>query len=86
MTTAVIYVDQQTTRPVIDGEWHRMKIAEFSEPGQPITMLCGASGAVQFRPSHARRSRQIPRQCESCDRIYRLDQGIPLQQDRLRIR
>lgn len=79
---AVIYMDLQAVRPVINGEWH--VLAKGLEPGQAFTTLCGISDTATFEPLTERRKRGIPRQCERCDAIYRRDRGIPLQQDRLR--
>lgn len=42
MTAAVIYIDPLAIHPVIDGEWHRTRLAEIPQPGQAITMLCDA--------------------------------------------
>lgn len=38
---AVIYMDLQAVRPVINGEWH--VLAKGLEPGQAFTTLCGIS-------------------------------------------
>jgi hypothetical protein len=81
--TAAIYIDPLAIHPVIDGEWHRTRLREIPVPGQVITMLCGASGAAVFELASERRRRQIPRQCERCDAIYRREQGIPPRQDRI---
>jgi len=82
--TATIYIDPLTIQPVIDDEWHRVRLVEIPAPGQIITMLCGASGAAMFQlSSDERRRRGIPRQCERCDATYRRQQGIPLRQDRM---
>jgi hypothetical protein len=81
--TAAIYIDPLTILPVIEGEWHRTDMTKIPAPGQAITMLCGASGAAVFGLSDERRRRQIPRQCERCDVIYRREQGIPPRQDRI---
>jgi hypothetical protein len=83
VTAAVIYIDPLAIHPVIDGELHRTQRAEIPQPGQAITMLCGASGIAAFQPLSQRRQRQIPRQCPRCDAICRREQGIPPQQDRL---
>ncbi|WP_410674119.1 hypothetical protein [Amycolatopsis sp. cmx-4-68] len=82
--TAAIYIDPLVIQPVIDGEWHRIRLTEIPAPGQIITMLCGASGAAMFQLSddERRRQRGIPRQCERCDAIYRHERGIPLRQNR----
>lgn len=79
--TAAIYIDPLTILPVIEGEWHRTDLTKIPAPGQVITMRCGASGAAAFELSDERRRRQIPRQCERCDAIYRREQGIPCRQD-----
>lgn len=81
--TAAIYIDPLAIHPVIDGEWHRTRLTEIPAPGQVITMLCGASGAAVFELSDERCRRQIPRQCERCDAIYRRERGIPPRQDRI---
>ncbi|GLY38409.1 hypothetical protein Amsp01_044330 [Amycolatopsis sp. NBRC 101858] len=81
--TAAIYIDPLVIQPVIDGQWHRTHLTEIPVPGQIITMLCGAAGAVVFELSDERRRRQIPRQCERCDAIYRVEHGIPLRRDRI---
>lgn len=83
MTAAVIYIDPLAIHPVIDGEWHRTRLGGIPEPGQAITMLCGATGTAAFQPLGERRSRKIPRQCLRCDAICRREQGIPPQQERL---
>ncbi|GHG08853.1 MULTISPECIES: hypothetical protein [Amycolatopsis] len=80
--TAAIYIDPLVIQPVIDGEWHRVRLTEIPTPGQVITMLCGAFGAAEFHLSDERRRHQIPRQCESCDVIDRRQRGIPLRGDR----
>lgn len=79
---AVIYVDPQAVRPVINGEWHLL--AKGLEPGQAFTTLCGISDTATFEPLSERRKSGIPRQCDDCDAAYRRAGGIPLQQDRLR--
>ncbi|ADJ48831.1 hypothetical protein AMES_7006 [Amycolatopsis mediterranei S699] len=78
----MIYVDPQAVHPVINGEWHRL--AGVLRPGQEFTTLCGISDIATFLPLSERRTREVPRQCDSCDVTYRRDHGIPLQQDRLR--
>lgn len=78
---AVIYIDPQAVRPVINGEWHRL--AGLLEPGQTLKTLCGLAATATFMPLSERRARGSPRQCETCDVVYRQDHGIPLQQDRL---
>lgn len=83
MTAAVIYLDPLVIHPVVDGEWHRTRLAEIPHPGETITMLCGISGTAAFHPLHERLQRQIPRQCPRCDALCRREQGIPPQQDRL---
>ncbi|WP_410644245.1 hypothetical protein [Amycolatopsis sp. lyj-346] len=76
--TAVIYIDPLMIQPVINGEWHRIRLTKLPAPGQIITMLCEASGPAMFRLSDdERRRRGIPRQCERCDAIYRRELGIP---------
>lgn len=82
--TAVIYIDPDAFRPVIDGKWHRGRLTGTSEAGQHVTMLCGKTAAVAFEPLSQRRARGIPQICTDCDVIYRQEHGIPLQQDRLR--
>jgi hypothetical protein len=81
--SAVIYLDPLAIQPVIDGEWHRTRLMDVPQPGQAITMLCGASGSTTFQPLGQRRSRGIPRQCIRCDAIFRSEQGIPAQEDRI---
>ena len=81
--TAAIYIDPLTILPVIEGEWHRTRLTKIPTPGQVITMLCGASGAAVFELSDERRRREIHRQCERCDVIYRRERGIPLRQERI---
>jgi hypothetical protein len=83
MMSAVIYLDPLALQPVIDGEWHRTRLTDVPEPGQAVKTLCGASGPVTYKPLGQRRSRCIPRQCASCDAIFRREQGIPLQEDRI---
>ncbi|GAB3146987.1 hypothetical protein GCM10027258_39670 [Amycolatopsis stemonae] len=83
MTTAVIYLDPLAIHPVINGEWHRARLAEIPQPGDTITMICGISATAAFQPVGQRRRRQIPRQCPRCDDICRREQGIPSQQDRI---
>ncbi|WP_410597068.1 zinc finger protein [Amycolatopsis sp. lyj-23] len=79
---ALIYLDMQTVRPVIDGEWHRL--AGALEPAEAITTLCGVTDTPVFMPLNERRSQRIPRQCDACDTIYRRSHGIPSRPDRLR--
>lgn len=82
--TALIYLDQQTVHPIINGEWHRF--AGALEPADVITTLCGISDTPMFMPLSERRSHGIPRQCDVCDvcdAIYRRDHDIPLRKDRL---
>lgn len=83
MTTAVIYLDPQTIQPVLDGKWHRLHADGTPQTGQMITMLCGATGAAEFRPSSERRSKRINQQCEECDEEFRKQQGIPSHQHRI---
>jgi hypothetical protein len=83
MMSAVIYLDPLALQPVIDGEWHRTRLTDVPEPGQAVKTLCGASRPVTYKPLGQRRSRCIPRQCVSCDAIFRREQGIPLQEDRI---
>lgn len=79
--TAVIYVDPQAVHPVINGEWHRL--TDVLTPGQAFTTLCGISDTATFKPLSERRTRGSPRQCDRCDVVYRCDQGIPLQKERI---
>jgi len=80
--TAVIYLDPAAIQPVLDGKWHRLRSDRVPQTGDSITMLCGASGATEFRPSSERRSQRINQQCEACDEILRKKKGIPSRQHR----
>jgi len=82
--TATIYLDPAAIHPVVDGEWHRTRLTDIPKPGQGVTMLCGVTAAAAFEPLEQRRARGVPRQCAHCDLMYRREQGIPLQQDRIR--
>jgi hypothetical protein len=81
--TAAIYLDPLMFQPVIDGNWHRPRLARIPRPGEAITMLCGASAAVEYRPASGRRQGQAHRQCALCDEIFRQEQGIPSWKDRV---
>lgn len=81
--SAVIYIDPAAIHPVIGSEWHRTRLLGIPEPGQGITMLCGASAAASFEPLGNRRARGVPTACPRCDAIYRRELGIPQQNTRL---
>ncbi|MDS0133198.1 MULTISPECIES: hypothetical protein [unclassified Amycolatopsis] len=83
MVAAVIYVDPQTIQPVLNGKWHRMDITAVPRPGDTVTMLCGESGAAEFKLLGQRRADRIHQQCESCDDVLRRREGIPLRRDRI---
>lgn len=82
--SAVIYLDPAVLRPVVNGYWHRPRLARIPESGQVITMLCGETAEAKFQPLSDRRAHGVPRMCPPCDSAYRREQGIPLQNDRLR--
>jgi hypothetical protein len=81
--TAVIYIDPAAIHPVIGSEWHRARLRGIPEPGQGITMLCGASAAAAFEPLVNRRNHGAPTACPRCDAVYRRELGIPQQSTRL---
>ncbi|MEU8632739.1 hypothetical protein AB0C38_11255 [Amycolatopsis sp. NPDC048633] len=83
MTAAVIYLDPIMLNPVIEGVWHHARLAGIPDPGESITMLCGATGVASFLPLGQRRNRSVPRQCDSCDVVVRRQRGIPLRQSRI---
>ena len=83
MVAAVIYVDPQTIQPVLNGKWHRMDLTAMPQPGEAVTMLCGESGAVEFKLADERRDGRIHQQCEPCDNIVRQRKGIPSRRDRI---
>lgn len=82
--TALIYIDPSAIHPVIGGEWHRTRLTGIPEPGQGITMLCGATASAAFLPASQRRDHGTPTACPRCDAIYRRERGIPQQDARLR--
>lgn len=78
--TAVIYIDPQTIQPVIDGEWHRpANLQNIPQPGEEITVLCGARATVAFEPRLQSRAHGIATMCYDCDQLYRRALGIPAQ-------
>lgn len=83
MVAAVIYVDPQTIQPVLNGKWHRADLTAVPQPGQTVTMLCGESGAAEFKLSGERRDGHIHQQCEPCDDVLRRRKGIPSRRDRI---
>jgi hypothetical protein len=83
VTAAVIYIDPLMIHPVLEGVWHHAHLAEIPDPGEAITMLCGATGVASFLPLSQRRHRATPRQCDRCDAIVRRQRGIPLQHKRI---
>ncbi|WIV52895.1 hypothetical protein [Amycolatopsis nalaikhensis] len=82
--SALIYLDPALLRPVVNGHWHRTRLTCIPAPGQIITMLCGEEAPAEFQPLVDRRARGVPHMCPRCDSTYRREQGIPLEQDRLR--
>lgn len=74
--SAVIYIDPQSIHPVINGEWHRTRLAAIPAPGQGITMLCGVVATATFEPLDQRRAHGVPTQCWRCDLAYRRAHGI----------
>lgn len=82
--SAVIYIDPSAIHPVINGEWHRTRLLGIPEPGQGITMLCGAAASAAFLPLNQRRDHGVPTACPRCDSIYRREHGIPQQSARQR--
>jgi hypothetical protein len=83
MAAAVIYVDPLTIQPVLDGKWHRADLTAVPQSGQAVTMLCGESGAAEFKFSGERRDERIHQQCEPCDDVLRRRRGIPSRRDRI---
>jgi hypothetical protein len=83
MVAAVIYIDPLTIQPVLNGKWHRLDLTAVPQPGQTVTMLCGESGAAEFKLSGERRDERTHQQCESCDDVLRRRKGIPLRRDRI---
>jgi hypothetical protein len=83
MVAAVIYVDPLTVQPVLNGKWHRMDLTAVPQPGQVVTMLCGESGAAEFKLPGERRDERVHQQCEPCDDVLRRRRGIPSRRDRI---
>lgn len=52
-------------------------------PGQTVTMLCGESGAAEFRLSGERRDERIHQQREPCEDVFRRRKGILSRRDRI---
>lgn len=75
--SALIYVDMASVHPVIDGVWHRATLTAMPDPGQGVTMLCGATAAAEYERLERRRDHGTPTMCIACDSIYRRQQGIP---------
>jgi hypothetical protein len=80
--SAVIYIDFEAIHPVINGEWHRTRLTGIPQPGQGITMFCGATAPATFLPREQRRDHGAPTACPRCDSIYRRERGIPQQHTR----
>ncbi|WP_329068973.1 hypothetical protein [Amycolatopsis sp. NBC_01480] len=76
--TALIYIDPLAIHPVIDGTWHRARLTAIPEPGQGITMLCGATGAAAFEPLERRRDHGAPTTCFECEAVYMREHGMPV--------
>ncbi|GAA4544484.1 zinc finger protein [Amycolatopsis samaneae] len=73
---ALIYVDTRAILPVVDGTWHRARFTHVPSPGEPITTLCGVSAVTEFELLDRRDVHGVPRQCWSCDLLYRRQHGI----------
>ncbi|MFD9894102.1 hypothetical protein ACFWY9_32535 [Amycolatopsis sp. NPDC059027] len=73
---AVIHVDPAAIHPVVEGVWHHARLTRVPEPGEVITMLCGASAAAEFEQSGRRDAHGAPHTCWACDLIYRREHGL----------
>lgn len=76
--TATIYVDLDTVHPVINGEWHRARLQNMPQSGDPITMLCGLVATAEYERRDNRPQGRPQTCCSACDREYRLQHGIPV--------
>ena len=84
--SALIYIDLEHVHPIIDGVWHRAHLLAMPDPGQEITMLCGAIAPAEYHRLDERRQHGIPTECPRCDLLYRRRHNIPLQQERIQAR
>ncbi|WP_328611762.1 hypothetical protein OG943_22465 [Amycolatopsis sp. NBC_00345] len=76
--TALIYIDPQAIHPVINGTWHRARLHAIPEPGQGITMLCGATGAAAFETLERRRDHGAPETCFDCEAVFMREHDMPV--------
>ncbi|MFD9894263.1 hypothetical protein ACFWY9_33355 [Amycolatopsis sp. NPDC059027] len=74
--SAVIYIDTDAIRPVVDGKWHHARLTHVPEPGEAITMLCGASSTAEFERSNRRDDHGAPHMCWDCDLVYRREHDM----------
>ncbi|MEV6445981.1 hypothetical protein [Amycolatopsis sp. NPDC051716] len=74
---ALIYIDLDSVHPVIDGVWHRASPTSMPDPGDRITMLCGAAAVAEYERLERRREHGTPTMCPRCDVVYRQQKGIP---------
>ncbi|MFF0144656.1 hypothetical protein ATK36_3163 [Amycolatopsis sulphurea] len=73
--TALIYVDPEAIRPVIDGVWHMTELSAVPAPGDEIAMLCGVTAPAAFVPPSGPTNHAVPTQCSYCDVEYRRARG-----------
>ncbi|GAA4537668.1 hypothetical protein GCM10023192_38330 [Amycolatopsis samaneae] len=74
--SALIYVSLEHIHPVVDGIWHRARLTEVPAPGEAVRMLCGLVAAAEYDDVRGRDLHGVPRQCWSCECVYREENGF----------